>query len=88
MRPDEKQLLPGEPRGRVQPPARSHGAAHDAVANIAREQIDSIYENEATQQVEVGQTKSPQPVTNSYQRTHQPAHSVEADQWQQYHSAW
>ncbi len=85
MRPEETHLLPGEPRGRVQPPGRSHTPAQEAVANIARTQIDSIYDNQATNEQ---QTQAAQPVTNSYQRTHQPAHSVQADQWQQYHSAW
>lgn len=85
MRPDETPLLPGETRGRVQPPDRSHTPAQEAVANIARGQIDSIYEG--TQPSEQ-QIQSAQPVSNTYQRTHQPAHSVQADQWQQYHSAW
>lgn len=88
MRPDESQLQPGEPRGRLQPPARSHTAAQDAVADIARNQIDSIYAADATGTTPPQQTQSPHPVTNAYQRTHKPAHSIEADQWQQYHSAW
>lgn len=85
MRPDETHLLPGDTRGRVQPPDRSHTPAQEAVANIARGQIDSIYNGEAGASQ---QTQAAQPVSNTYQRTHQPAHSVEAEQWKQYHSAW
>ncbi|HRJ06483.1 MAG TPA: sortase [Candidatus Saccharibacteria bacterium] len=78
MRPDDRQIQSGDPRGQIQPPARSHDGAQEAVANIARDQIDSIYAGDPQQPSE----------QDAYHRTHQPAHSIQANQWQQYHSAW
>lgn len=78
------------------PPARdNHRPVFDAAANIARSQLDSIYD---------GNTHTPTPQTtpvhheqiqqqsietaSPYERTHAPQHAIQAEQWKQYHSAW
>lgn len=85
MRPEDTQIDSGSARGQIQPPARSAEEAQAAVANIARDQIDSIYSGEPTAEAKpTAEASAP----NAYTRTHQPAHSVQPNQWQQYHSAW
>ena len=67
------------------PPRQSVGlerddrASHQAAANIARHQIDAIY-----------QDKSQTPATsNPYQQTHdESSHQTTQSSWQKYHSAW
>lgn len=87
MRPEDNQIDSGQARGQIQPPSRAHDDAQAAVANIARGQIDSIYSGQPVQEP-VQTTPSQIPETNAYQRTHQAAHTVQPEQWQQYHSAW
>jgi sortase A len=74
----------------------------DAAANIVRGQINSIYTSESKesapstntepQKIEGQPVASETPQTadaqNPYQRTHTEGHTVQADQWKQYHSAW
>ncbi len=99
MRPDDMKALNVPQRGTVQTPPRHHEVAHSAVANMTRQQIDAIYNQQAGMAAEE-QTPPPavaaqspvQPAAqaqpNSYHRTHQPAHTARAADWQQYHSAW
>lgn len=97
MQPDDNKPLNVPERGTVQAPPRTHEAAHQAVANMARQQIDTIYSEGA--QPAAGQPQSasapqqPQPAVaeeaaHPYQRTHQASHTIARNQWQQYHSAW
>ncbi len=94
MRPDDMKALNVPQRGTVQTPPRHHEAAHSAVANMTRDQINAIYSQQASA-AQSGQTPPPavaaDPQTqqpNSYQRTHKPAHTAQSADWQQYHSAW
>ena len=98
MRPEDMKLSTN-PRGQIQPPQRSHMPSQQAAANLTRQQIDTIYGDQARQDQQDENTTS---ATNqnttaaqnqsqsgsAYSRTHKPAHSVHANQWQQYHSAW
>ncbi|HEU5121365.1 MAG TPA: sortase [Candidatus Saccharimonadales bacterium] len=92
----ERQLL--RPSG-SDPRARTTEAA----ANIVRGQIDNIYNSPQqttdTQQVNAGGVHAVQPtpstteqtseITQSpYERTHDTAHTIQSEQWKQYHSAW
>lgn len=96
MRPEDRQLSSGDPRGNIQPPDRSTTAAQSAAADIARSQVDSIYnqptqpigeaDNLATQNKQSADNSSVLPAT--YKRTHAPAHEAQAAQWQSYHTAW
>lgn len=85
----ERQLL--TPSG-AEPRARTTEAA----ANVVRGQIDHIYDSSTQTTVAPAAQTEPQPqithtslATDSpYNRTHTTAHSVEADHWKKYHSAW
>ncbi len=94
MRPEDRHISSGDPRGNVLPPQRDNSAAQSAAANIARTQIGSIYENPlqpASNSSETPQVSNTQPKTTlpaAYKRTHDPAHEVQASQWREYHSAW
>lgn len=72
-------------------------ASQAAAANVIRSQIDALYSGPggSTTPSVRPQTKGPQPQTtpqveipNVYDRTHQPATSINNDKWQEYHSAW
>lgn len=73
-------------------------AQHEAAANIARSQLDSIYSGNTTTptpQTTPIATEAPTTaqqsleVSNPYERTHaESAHQIQTDQWKQYHSAW
>jgi sortase A len=85
MRPEDRQIQSGDPRGNVQPPKRDDSAAQSAAADIARTQLDSIY------------TGGPQAAASSvdgqalpatYRRTHDAATTASQEEWRQYHSAW
>ena len=77
---------------------RPSGAAQrqdtTAAANIVRGQIDRIYTDETPQVSQpithTANTLTPnnQEAASPYQQTHTNTHSVQADQWKQYHSAW
>ncbi len=89
MRPEDRQLGSGGPRGNVQPPQRDSTAAQSAAANIARSQIESIYDNPVQQTAATptsAATTSELPA--AYRRTHSSTHDVQAKEWQEYHSAW
>ncbi len=88
MRPEDRQITNNDPRGNIQPPQRDTTAAQSAVADVARSQIDSIYSS-TDQPVQ----QTPQPAANeelpsTYRRTHEPAHTAEAEQWKKYHTSW
>lgn len=78
MRPDNKPVLTPDPRGQIKPPARSHAASHEAVAQIAREQIDRIYD---------GKPEETEP-QSAYLRTHGKTRHELPPEWQKYHSSW
>ena len=91
MRPEDRQLSSGDPRGNVQPPKRDATAAQSAAADIARSQLDSIYSSptgtpQSQPQTQLTQTGSGLPAT--YKRTHAPASTTQAEEWHKYHSAW
>lgn len=85
MRPDDNQLQPQQPRGAVTPPVRDYQAHHDAAADITRNQLDSIYSDQAAIEA---QNESSDPATPAYDRTQQNSHQIDASQWQRYHSSW
>ncbi len=89
MNPDElqDQTGGGQPQAPLATPATTQAAPQndhqadqrEAATNVIRSQIDSLYNG------------TPQPAAddaNPYQRTHTPTPAPQADQWQQYHSAW
>lgn len=78
MRPDNTPVPTPDPRGQITPPARDHAAKHEAVAQLTREQISQIYDN----QVEDTEPKNP------YKRTYGEAQHNLPPEWQRYHSSW
>ncbi len=79
MRPEDRQITPSDPRGQIQAPSRDSASDQSAAANVARNQLDSIYSGQASQSSEIPAT---------YRRTHDQKHATHAEQWQQYHTAW
>jgi len=65
-----------------------------AAANVVRGQLEHIYSGHTPtptpQTTPVQETAQPEPheTQNPYERTQTNHHAVQADQWQQYHSAW
>lgn len=111
MRPDNPQLgRSSAPQVPQRPYLHSPGSSertvsqqqhHEAAANIARQQLTSIYSGNTStptpQTTPVAPEREPstQPTqqqtietTNPYARSHSATHTVHADQWKQYHSAW
>lgn len=85
MRPEDRQITSGDPRGNIQTPSRANPSNQTAAANIARSQIDSIYSGEATPAATTQSGELP----NAYRRTHDDTkRTAHAEEWQQYHSAW
>lgn len=94
-------LIPQRPVVQTPPSHDRDHNSHVATAAIARTQLDHIYDGHT--HTPTPQT-TPVPVTNTaaddtptqqsiesdnpYERTHTNATTVQADQWQQYHSAW
>lgn len=93
--------VPGDNRAALQVPDDRRTVSslvpdrtQSAAADVVRGQIDAIYQTDpnAQQQVEVavevpayaGQAETASP----YDRSHSEARSVQASDWQQYHSAW
>ena len=89
MRPDDIKPLNVPERGSVKNPPRTHEAAHQAVANLTRQQLDAIYAEQHQAYVAQPQNdaKSEDPL-GAYAKTHQPAHSADSSEWGKYHSAW
>lgn len=85
MRPEDRQIQSGDPRGSVQPPKRDNSAAQSAAADIARTQLDSIYSG---QPATAATTPEGQALPTTYRRTHDAATSANQKEWQDYHSAW
>lgn len=95
MRPDEDNQLNVPARGMVHTPPRHYQAAHSAVANLARQQIDQLYQQQASSTSgqpadtpSAAASTSQHSQNDSYHRTHQPARAANSPDWQQYHSAW
>lgn len=87
----QRSFLHGEPA------ARRDTSTREAAANIARDQLDNIYNGNSRTQTPhttpVAQQSEPsateQPQTTAYERTHTPTvTAIPTDQWQKYHSAW
>lgn len=79
---DEGQLVPQRSVADI-PPDKSQQAA----ADILRSQIGNLYNNpqNATTSPVTGQDLD---TVNPYDRTHEDATQLQADQWKQYHTAW
>lgn len=87
----QRSFLHGEPA------ARRDTSTREAAANIARDQLDSIYGGNSRTQtphttpvaIQHESTSSEPTQNTAYERTHTPAATtIPADQWQKYHSAW
>lgn len=82
MRPENNSVQTPAPRSTaVTPPTRDYKAHHQAAADIARSQLDTIY----TTQPATGSTQQSQ---NVYSATHQDARTINDDDWNKYHSSW
>ncbi len=86
---DDKSLQPNDTRnlqvpGRDQTPAVPVRHDHTGAANVARAQIDHIYNTDPPHQTDQSAQLNQQP-TNPYIREHADASSYD---WKQYHSAW
>lgn len=73
-------------------PANAH---QEAAANIVRSQIDTIYNDQTTENTPAPQPtpttdteQTPDEGPNPYARTHGTHVEVQAEQWNKYHSAW
>ncbi|HEY0965340.1 MAG TPA: sortase [Candidatus Saccharimonadales bacterium] len=80
-------------RGGITPPSRDNLQQHAAVAQMTREQINRIYEQQAVQEqhTETVATSSPAASPkeqNPYYQSHQAHRSVDSKQWEHYHSSW
>jgi sortase A len=87
----QRSFLSGEPS------ARRDASTREAAANIAREQLSSIYGGNSRTPtphttptpVETQPTNTDDQPINAYDRTHTPTvTALQEDQWQRYHSAW
>jgi sortase A len=87
----QRSFLSGEPS------ARRDASTREAAANIAREQLSSIYGGNSRTPtphttptpIEAQATSTVDQPINTYDRTHTPTvTSLQEDQWQRYHSAW
>jgi sortase A len=96
MNPDQPQDPASSGQSQSPPqgqPNDQQAAQREAAANLIRGQIDSLYAGpEPVPAAEpVAAAPAPQAVTddpNPYNRTHVQTPLPQADQWQQYHSAW
>lgn len=101
MRPDSPQPVnhtPTDPltgQSSTQPivatPTPQAGVQQQAAANVLRQQIDTLYGNNAVAAPQPQQPQlNSQPLTteNPYHRTHTQHPLPEVDQWKAYHSAW
>lgn len=82
------------------PAVRTNTPARDAAVQMARTQLDDIYNGGsrtptphttpvAVTEANVSPQATPEHAANPYERTHTPTvTTIEADQWQKYHSAW
>ena len=75
--------------------AVTRAANTEAAANIVRGQISTIYDSPANAAHHVTPQETPhsQPTeaeqsTSPYAQTHSSTHTIQTDQWKQYHSAW
>lgn len=88
MRPEDRQIANGDPRGNIQPPQRETAAAQSAAANLVRTQLDSIYTSQQPAAQPLESQSDQQALPAIYNRTHTPAHTSNDSQWHQYHTAW
>lgn len=98
MQPDDQRsnstpIVPQRDQAAPVVPSRDHNNSHEAAANIARSQIESIYENHDP----IGQTEAEpatntqtqqEEATNPYRRTHSASSQSTAEEWKKYHSSW
>lgn len=85
MRPEDRQITNGDPRGQIQAPLRADSQGQAAAANVVRSQLDSIYSGDPVQPAATTQSSD---LPSAYRRTHDASHDAHAEQWKQYHSAW
>ncbi|MES2876470.1 MAG: sortase [Patescibacteria group bacterium] len=85
MRPEDRQITSGDPRGQIQAPTRDDSNGQHAAANVARSQLDSIYSGQPGEQAAPTQSSE---LPTAYRRTHDSKHVAHAEEWQQYHTAW
>jgi sortase A len=83
-------LVPQRSFLHTEPAARRDTSTREAAANIARDQLDSIYSgNSRTQTPHTTPVIEPQEQHGAYERTHAPVvTTIQPEQWKQYHSAW
>lgn len=91
-------LIPQRPYLHTQDsPSALRPSTQDAAAQLVRDQINSIYEQDTSSSVSAPATGPQNPtaptqadlaVTNPYRRTHTANPQPQAEQWKQYHSAW
>lgn len=92
MQPDDKRpttpiVVPPRESGLQVGDRSNQAVSQQAAANIARDQIDSIYTQSATTE-QPAQGAQPE-AANPYERTHdETQHSIQQSAWQRYHSAW
>ncbi|HEY1085274.1 MAG TPA: sortase [Candidatus Saccharimonadales bacterium] len=89
MRPNDTTQPLDDQRGSITPPLRDHSRQHDAVAQMTREQINAIYnQQKAPESAAPVSGQSEQPAAAIYHNTQHNPHTVAKNQWQQYHSSW
>ena len=88
MRPEDRQITNGDPRGNIQPPQRDTSAAQSAVADVARSQIDSIYSGGSPSDAAKQSAATNEELPAAYRRTHESAHTAQAEEWRKYHTSW
>lgn len=83
-------LVPQRSFLHTEPAARRDTSTREAAANIARDQLDSIYSgNSRTPTPHTTPVVEPQEQHGAYERTHVPVvTTIQPEQWKQYHSAW
>jgi len=86
MQPDDNLPIHNQPQqGGTRPSERSLAASQAAAADITRHQIDAIYSKQAADEGKADENAvEPTP----YQRSHTPSHTIRAEEWSRYHSAW
>ena len=90
MRPDDTTSNPTPlNRGDIAPPARDASRQQAAVAQMTRDQINRIYQEQAASQQSNPADTPPEAVQSTpYHQTHQPHTSIDKKQWEHYHSSW
>lgn len=91
MQPDDQRpttpiVVPPRESGLQIDARQNQTAPQQAAANIARDQINSIYTKTAAQEQPAITTQPEAP--SPYERTHEAKRDIQPNTWQRYHSAW